>query len=104
MSSQRPLIEAAWVDRKLLLNAEHAAAVREVVELLDRGELRVASKTPDGWVTHAWVKQAVLLYFALMPMQTMQAGPIEYNDKIPLKRDLAKRGVRVVPPGVVRYG
>jgi 2,3,4,5-tetrahydropyridine-2,6-dicarboxylate N-succinyltransferase len=100
----RERIEAAWNDRKLLTDPAYASAVRDVVDQLDRGELRVATKKGTEWETHAWIKQAVLLYFAIQPMVTLDAGPIEYNDKIPLKRDLAKRGVRVVPPGVVRYG
>lgn len=85
------------------------AAVREAVEetiaALDRGELRVAEPAADGgWKVNGWVKQAILLYFQTAGMQTMEVGPFEYRDKIPLKRDLERQGVRVVPPAVARYG
>lgn len=101
----RSSVEAAFRDRKLLEKDEHAAAVREVIALLDQGTLRVATPTAPGqWTTHAWIKQAVLLYFAIAKMQTWRVDPFEFYDKIPLKHDLAGAGVRVVPPGTVRYG
>jgi 2,3,4,5-tetrahydropyridine-2-carboxylate N-succinyltransferase len=106
-ASVRALVEAAFADRALLERPEHAAAVENVVAALDTGVLRVASP-PDveggEWTTHAWIKEAVLLYFALRKMETHEVGPFEFHDKIPLKRKLAAAGVRVVPPGVVRYG
>ncbi len=71
---------------------------------LDDGSLRVAEKTAQGWVTHAWLKEAILLYFSLAELRTYEVGPFEFHDRIPLKKDLARAGVRVVPPGVVRYG
>ncbi len=103
----RPLIVAAYEDRTKLSDPAHAEAVERVVGGLDRGELRVASPPSNEggeWTVHAWVKQAILLYFALRKMETMAVGPFEFHDKIPLKRDLASQNVRVVPPGVVRYG
>jgi 2,3,4,5-tetrahydropyridine-2-carboxylate N-succinyltransferase len=103
----RPIVEAAFVDRAKLEDAAHAGAVLEVLARLDRGELRVATppEAPGGaWTTHAWVKQAILLYFALRTMEVMEVGPFEFYDKIPLKKGLSAAGVRVVPPGVVRYG
>jgi 2,3,4,5-tetrahydropyridine-2-carboxylate N-succinyltransferase len=103
----RAHIEAASADRALLADAATQAAIREVIALLDRGELRVATppSAPDGeWVTHAWVKTAILLYFGIQPMQKLEVGPFEYYDKVPLKRNLDSAKVRVVPPGVVRYG
>jgi 2,3,4,5-tetrahydropyridine-2-carboxylate N-succinyltransferase len=107
MDQARRLIEAAYEDRGLLKQPTYREAVLEVIEALDKGKLRVASP-PEGdsheWTVHAWIKQAVLLYFAVRPMEKMQLGPFEYHDKIPLKRDLDKAGVRVVPPGTVRYG
>jgi 2,3,4,5-tetrahydropyridine-2-carboxylate N-succinyltransferase len=110
MTSQdtlRPLVAAAFADRGLLANSDHKGAVEETVAALDRGELRVASP-PDSdggtWTTHAWVKEAILLYFALRQMEKITIGPFEFHDKIPLKRDLPAAGVRVVPPGVARYG
>jgi len=105
----RPLVEAAYSDRQLLSQPAHRAAVEATVAALDRGELRVASPPPPEasggpWTTHAWIKQAVLLYFAVCKMETLECGPLEFYDKIPVKKGLAAAGVRVVPPGVVRYG
>lgn len=98
-------IEAVFADRSLLAEEESKRAVREVIELLDKGKLRVATQdAPGKWTTHAWVKQAVLLYFAISPMEKQSVPPFEFYDKIPLKRDLDQAGVRVVPPGTVRYG
>jgi 2,3,4,5-tetrahydropyridine-2-carboxylate N-succinyltransferase len=102
----RGLVEAAWQDRTLLESPPHRAAVREVVARLDRGDLRVASPGDPGnpWTVHAWVKQAILLYFAAQTMHTHELGPFEFWDKIPLKRDFARAGVRCVPPATARYG
>ena len=100
----RALVEAAFADRAKLKDADHASAVERTIAKLDAGELRVASPEGDDWVTHAWVKQAILLYFGIRGMETFAVGPFEFHDKIPLKKDLAKQNVRVVPPGVVRYG
>ena len=105
----RPLVEAAFADRTRLADPEIEAAVRETIDALDQGALRVATPPPEGspegeWTTHAWVKQAILLYFALQNMETMEVGPFEFHDKIPLKKFLAAANVRVVPPGTVRYG
>jgi len=108
----RERIEAAYRDRALSAkpdsapyrpSAEDEEAILKVIELLDRGELRVASRGADGvWLTHAWVKEAILLYFGVAKMSLQEAGPLGFNDKIPVKKQLA--GVRVVPPGTVRYG
>ena len=99
------LIQQAFADRTLLAKPEYERAILEAIEQLDKGVIRVATKADTGeWVTHAWVKQAVLLYFAIMPMQRMSVEPFEFYDKIPLKHGLDAAGVRVVPPGTVRYG
>ncbi|HEX7665443.1 MAG TPA: 2,3,4,5-tetrahydropyridine-2,6-dicarboxylate N-succinyltransferase, partial [Polyangiaceae bacterium] len=103
----RPLIEAAFVERSLLANESHQAAVREAMALLDSGRARVAeppSEKGGEWTVNAWLKQAILLFFALQKMETLEIGPFEFHDKIPLKKNLAEAGVRVVPPGTVRYG
>jgi 2,3,4,5-tetrahydropyridine-2-carboxylate N-succinyltransferase len=101
----RTRVESAFADRALLAEPDVRNAVLETVRLLDIGQLRVATQdAPGKWTTHAWIKQAVLLYFALAPMQKSQAGPLEFYDKIPLKQNLESFGVRVVPPGVIRYG
>jgi 2,3,4,5-tetrahydropyridine-2,6-dicarboxylate N-succinyltransferase len=98
-------IEATYADRSLLSSPDHRAAVVEVVRRLDQGQLRVATQNGVGdWTTHAWIKQAVLLYFGVQEMSTFEVGPFEFRDKIPLKRDLEQAGVRVVPPGTIRYG
>ena len=101
----QPLVEAAFRDRQLLADPKHKKAVVTAIEQLDRGELRVASRGEDGvWTTHAWVKEAILLYFAVRKMRVHEVGPFEFHDKIPLKKGLAEAKVRVVPPGTVRYG
>src|SRR6187549_3510517 len=105
MSDLQPLIEAAWTDRSLLAKDEYKAAVAQVVADLDQGKFRVATQDSAGkWTTHAWLKQAVLLYFGIAKMERIEIGPFEFYDKIPLKKNLDKAGVRVVPPGTVRYG
>ena len=101
----RPAIEAAFNKRTLLSEPATKEAVLQTIALLDQGKLRVAERQPNGeWLTHAWVKQAILLYFGVQAMQKMEVGPFEFYDKIPLKKNLDEAGVRVVPPGVVRYG
>lgn len=104
-SQQKELIESAFANRELLGKPEYRKAVEETIAALDSGALRIATQDgPGSWTTHAWLKQAVLLYFAISDMQKMPVGPFEFYDKIPLKRDLDRAGVRVVPPGTVRYG
>jgi len=103
-SSLQARIDAAYEDRALLDDDAHRQAVLDTIDALDRGELRVASPGDDGWTVHAWVKRAVLLYFGVQQMETMEVGPFEFHDKIPLKKNLAAQGVRVVPPGTARYG
>ena len=100
----REKIEAAFDDRELLKREDHREAVFDTVAALDRGELRVAEKHGDGWESNAWVMKAINLYFTVATMETIEAGPFEYHDKIPTKKNLKAAGVRVVPPGTVRYG
>jgi 2,3,4,5-tetrahydropyridine-2-carboxylate N-succinyltransferase len=101
----RSKVEAAFADRSLLADAATKQAVLDTIALLDQGKLRVATcDAPGKWTTHAWIKQAVLLYFAVVPMEKQSVGPFEFYDKIPLKKNLDEAGVRVVPPGTVRYG
>ncbi len=83
---------------------EARSAVEHAVAMLDRGEIRVAEKVEGTWQVNLWVKEAILLYFRLQEMSTLEVGPFEFRDKIPLKSGLAEQGVRVVPPGTVRYG
>jgi 2,3,4,5-tetrahydropyridine-2,6-dicarboxylate N-succinyltransferase len=98
------LVEAAFADPRQLERAETQLAVDSVIDGLDLGELRLAEKSGTDWVVHAWVQQAILLYFRLRQLETWQIGQFEYHDKIPLKHDYARLGVRVVPPAVARYG
>lgn len=101
----RQTIEAAFAGSLALEEPRVGEAARAVVAALDRGELRAAERRrPGEWTTNAWVKQGILLYLRLQPMQTMELGPFEFHDRIPLKHDLASLGVRVVPPGTIRYG
>ncbi len=105
MSNLQQLIESAYDNRELLQQPETQAAVREVLEKLDKGEVRVAELQDDGsWKTHEWIKKAVLLYFPIQQMKTIEVGAFEFHDKIPLKRDYAAQGVRVVPHAIARYG
>ncbi|MCY7409785.1 MAG: 2,3,4,5-tetrahydropyridine-2,6-dicarboxylate N-succinyltransferase, partial [Chitinophagales bacterium] len=97
-------IEDAWNDRTKLQDEKVKEFVRNVIELLDEGRIRVAEKQNGVWVSNEWVKKAILLYFAMMLMEEMQAGPMIYYDKIPLKKNYKELGVRVVPHGVARYG
>ncbi|MCC8018472.1 MAG: 2,3,4,5-tetrahydropyridine-2,6-dicarboxylate N-succinyltransferase [Rikenellaceae bacterium] len=100
----RTEIEKIWDDRELLRREASKDAVREVIELLDKGRLRTAEPAGDGWQVNEWVKKAVLLYFPIQKMKTMNAGPLEFYDKMELKSGYEKLGVRVVPHGVARYG
>ena len=81
-----------------------AAPITDAIALLDRGEVRVAQPTENGWIVNEWAKKAILLYFRLRKVEPMEVGGLHFLDKIPVKRDYAERGVRVVPPGVARYG
>lgn len=97
-------IEAIHRDKTHLSTSAGQKAVESAIAQLDAGTLRVCSQENGIWNTHAWVKQAILLYFALAKMQVMELGPFSFYDKVPLKRNLKEQGVRVVPPGTVRFG
>jgi len=98
------LIETAWDNRELLQKTECQDAVREVIDLLDKGRLRVAEPVNTGWQVNEWVKKAVVMYFPIQKMETMEVGIFEYHDKIPLKKGYKEKGIRVVPHAVARYG
>ena len=104
MLELKAIIEKVWNDRTLLKDADSINAIKEVVEKLDKGQLRVAEFSENQWIVNEWVKKAVLLYFPIMGMKTMEAGPMEFHDKIPLKNNFASQGVRIVPHAVARYG
>jgi 2,3,4,5-tetrahydropyridine-2-carboxylate N-succinyltransferase len=104
MKNYQKIIEQAWDDRALLKTEEVKTVIRAVIELLDKGKLRVAEPIAGNWKTHDWVKKAVILYFPIQEMRVMEAGIFEFHDKMELKRDFVQQGVRVVPPAVARYG
>ncbi|HCY96996.1 MAG TPA: 2,3,4,5-tetrahydropyridine-2,6-dicarboxylate N-succinyltransferase [Polaribacter sp.] len=104
MKEIREIIESAWNNRDLLKEQYTIDTIRKVVDLLDEGTLRVAEPTINGWQVNEWVKKAVVLYFPIQKMETLEAGIFEYHDKIPLKRNFAERGIRVVPNAVARHG
>jgi len=97
-------IEAAWENRALIKEEEYQNAIREVVSKLDAGEIRVAEPSENGWKVNEWVKKAVVLYFPIQQMETIEVGPFEFHDKIPLKKGYAEKGVRVVPHAIARHG
>ncbi len=105
MTKQKELIEAAWEDRKMLQDSQVKSAVLDVVEKLDKGQLRCAEPLADGtWQVNEWVKKAVILFFPLQKMETIEVGPFEFYDKVPLKKNYEQMGVRVVPHAIARYG
>jgi len=104
MEELKKLILEAWENRELLKENKYKEAIRETIDLLDNGKIRVAEKINGEWIVNEWIKQAILLYFPIQDMQVMEVGPFEYYDKIPLKKNYKERGVRVVPPATARYG
>lgn len=104
MENLRQLIESAWDNRELLKEDKYQDAVRELVALLDKGKVRVAEPTADGWKANQWIKKGVVLYFPIQKMETIEVGPFEFHDKIPLKKDYKAQGVRVVPHAIARHG
>jgi 2,3,4,5-tetrahydropyridine-2-carboxylate N-succinyltransferase len=100
----REAIEAAFANRELLKDKQYTDAVCAVMEEVDKGRLRSAMPTANGWEVQEWVKKAVLLYFGIRQMETFEVGPMEFYDKMPLKKGYAELGVRAVPHAVARYG
>ena len=104
MVKLKSIVEKAWDDRSQLNTEETKNSVFQVIELLDKGKLRVAEPIGNDWKVNEWIKKAVIMYFPLRQMEVMEAGPLEFHDKIPLKRNYKELGVRVVPHAVARYG
>ncbi|MDP3353664.1 MAG: 2,3,4,5-tetrahydropyridine-2,6-dicarboxylate N-succinyltransferase [Flavobacteriaceae bacterium] len=104
MKVLQKIIEQAWDNRGLLKDKDTQDAIREVIDLLDSGKVRVAEPTENGWKVNEWIKKAVVLYFPIQKMETFEVGIFEYHDKIPLKRGYAAKGIRVVPHAVARHG
>ena len=97
-------IEEAWDNRELLKDQKHLDAIESTLGYLDKGKLRVAEKEGENWIVNEWIKKAVILYFPTRKMETIETGPFEFHDKIPLKKGFQKLGVRVVPHAIARYG
>jgi 2,3,4,5-tetrahydropyridine-2-carboxylate N-succinyltransferase len=104
MENLQKFIEAAWENRELLSEKTTIDAINAVIELLDKGKLRTAEPNGEDWKVNDWVKKAVILYFPTRKMETFEVGPMEFHDKMALKRNYAELGVRVVPHAVARYG
>ncbi len=104
VDTYRKMIEMAWENRALLENQETQAAIRACMELIDKGELRVAQPVQNGWQVNEWVKKAVILYFPIQKMEVSEAGVLEFHDKMKLKSGYKELGIRVVPHAVARYG
>lgn len=104
MNNLKTIIENAWENRALLQEETTQNTIRKIIDLLDSGELRVAEPTSGGWQVNEWVKKAVVMYFPIQKMETLEAGIFEYHDKMPLKKGYAEKGIRVVPNAVARHG
>ena len=104
MEKLKNIIESAWNERSLLEKDEVRDAICNVIEKLDKGEVRIAEKLAGKWIINEWLKKAVLMYFPISKMEVCESGIFEYYDKIPLKRGFEESGVRVVPPATARYG
>ena len=104
MQNIKIIIEEAWENREMLQQKEVQQTIEDVINLLDQGKLRVAEQKDGLWVVNDWVKKAVILYFPIRRMETMEVGMLEFHDKIPLKKDYARLGVRVVPHAIARHG
>ena len=100
----KQLIEKAWDDRSLLQQESVQTEIRKVIEKLDKGELRVAESWNGSWQVNEWIKKAVIMYFPIQQMETIEVGPFEFHDKIALKKNYKALGVRVVPHAIARYG
>ena len=100
----KSIIEKAWDNQELLNDSSTISAVEEVIEMLDKGKLRIADNNDGNWIVHEWIKKAVVLYFPIRKMETIEIGPLEFHDKMKLKTNYRGLGVRVVPHAVARYG
>ena len=98
------IINNAWINRELLKDSNTIIAIEKVIDMLDIGELRVCDKVNEVWITNQWIKKAVILYFPIRKMETIEIGPLEFHDKMKLKSNYASKGVRVVPHAIARYG
>ena len=100
----KKIIESAWENQSLLTNEDTKQAIYSVINSLDNGEIRVAEPSKNGWIINEWIKKAVIMYFPIQKMKTIEIGPLEFHDKIPLKKNYAEKGIRVVPLAIARHG
>ena len=104
MNEWKQIIESAWNNRELLKENNTIACINAIIEEVDKGRLRTAEPSKNGWQVNDWVKKAIILYFPIQKMETLEMGALEFHDKMKLKSGYAKLGVRVVPHAVARYG
>jgi len=104
MDKLQKIIEKAWDNKNLLDEKKTQNTINEIVGLLDNGKLRVAEPLSNSWKVNEWVKKAVVMYFLIQKMETIEVGPFEFHDKIPLKKNYKSKGIRVVPHAIARYG
>tara|TARA_B100001250_G_C19777286_1_gene780180 strand:+ start:50 stop:856 length:807 start_codon:yes stop_codon:yes gene_type:complete len=100
----KDIIEKAWGNRTLLNDDNIKQTIRKIIDQLDKGEVRIAEKINSKWIVNEWIKKAVILYFPIQKMKTIQSGDIEFFDKIDLKKNYEEKGIRVVPSAIARYG
>ncbi|MFV0237001.1 MAG: 2,3,4,5-tetrahydropyridine-2,6-dicarboxylate N-succinyltransferase [Flavobacteriales bacterium] len=104
METIKNIIEKAWDNRELLKEKSTQDAIKTIISSLDKGEIRIAEPIQNGWQINEWIKKAVVMYFPIQAMETIEVGPFEFHDKIPLKKNYKEQGVRVVPHAIARYG
>ena len=104
MKNLKSIVEAAWKNQSLLKDKNTTDAIETVIEKIDKGELRIAEPINNEWIINEWVKKAVVMYFPIRKMETLNAGPLEFHDKMKLKTNYKELGIRVVPHAVSRYG
>ena len=100
----KDIIEKAWENRALLNDDKIKQTIRKIIDQLDKGEVRIAEKINSKWIVNEWIKKAVILYFPIQKMKTIQSGDMEFFDKIDLKKNYKEKGIRVVPSAIARYG
>jgi len=104
MKQWKKIIDYAWENRELLSDKETQECIKQIIQEVDKGIIRVAEKTSEGWKVNGWIKKAIILYFPIQKMKTIELGPLEFHDKMKLKKNYEKLGVRVVPHAIARYG
>ena len=104
MNEWKEIIEHTWQKQALLKEKKTIDSINAIIQAIDKGKLRTAEPTKRGWQVNDWVKKAIILYFPICKMATIEIGPLEFHDKMKLKSGYAKLGVRVVPHAIARHG